>query len=113
MTLFQDNRVIITISIPLMEFTQRYELFQATSLPAPLLGTARSEQKELLAYYKLESKKISNDQELIQSSYLAVNPERTQYILLDEDHAFKCNDPTLKICNVKNQSETLISERAV
>ena len=89
MTLFQDNRVIITINIPLMEFTQRYELFQAVSLPAPLLGTARSEKKEFLAYYKLEA------------SYLVVNPERTKYILLYEDHAFKCSDHTLKICSVK------------
>ena len=89
MTLFQDNRVIITINIPLMEFTQQYELFKAISLPAPLLGTRRSKGKELLAYYKLEA------------SYLAVDPGRTRYILLDEDHAFQCSDPTLKICNVK------------
>ena len=89
MTIFQDNRVIITINIPLMEFTQRYDLFQAISLPAPLLGTARSEEKELLAYYKLEA------------SYLAVNPSKTQFILLDEEHALQCSDPTLKICNVR------------
>ena len=89
MTLFQDNRVIITINIPLMEFTQQYELFKAISLPAPLLGTRCSKGIELLAYYKLEA------------SYLAVDPGRTRYILLDEDHAFQCSDPTLKICNVK------------
>ena len=89
LTLFQNNRVIITIDIPLMEFTQRYELYKAISLPAPLLGTARAEKKELLAYYKLES------------SYLAVNPERTQYILLNEGQAIQCSDPMLKICNIK------------
>ncbi|MCG8033766.1 MAG: envelope fusion protein [Candidatus Thiodiazotropha taylori] len=89
MTLFQDNRVIITINIPLIEFTRRFDLFHAISLPAPLLGTPRAQKKELLAYYKLEA------------SYLAVNPEKTQFILLDEDHAFQCSDPTLKICNVK------------
>lgn len=89
MTLFQDNRVIVTINIPLMEFTQRFDLFKAISLPAPLLGTTRFEKKELLAYYKLEA------------SYLAVNPSKTQFILLDEDHALQCSDPTLKICNVK------------
>ena len=47
MTLFQDNRVLITINTPLMEFTKCYELFQAISLPALLLGTARSEKKYL------------------------------------------------------------------
>ena len=57
-------------------------------LLALLLGTACSERNKLLAYYKLEA------------SYLAVNPERTQYILVDEDHTFKCSHPTLKICNV-------------
>ena len=72
-----------------MEFTQRYDLFQAISLPVPLLGTARSEEKELLAYYKLEA------------SYLAVNPSKTQFILLDEEHALQCSDPTLKIGNVR------------
>ncbi|MEW8545669.1 MAG: hypothetical protein AB2693_19280 [Candidatus Thiodiazotropha sp.] len=88
-TLFEDNHVIITTNIPLIEFTQRFDVFKAYSLPVPLLGTTPGDKKELLAYYRLES------------SYLAVNPERTKYILLDEDHAFQCSGPDLKICNIK------------
>ena len=88
-TLFEDNHVIITIYVPLVELTQSYEVFKAYSLPVPLIGSTLHRKKELLAYYKLES------------SYLAINPERTKYILLNDEHAYQCIDPTLRICNVK------------
>ena len=46
--------------------------------------------KKLLAYYKLES------------NYLAINSDRSQYILLTETQVKDCVQSGLQICNVKS-----------
>ena len=58
----------------------------------PLLGRTRvdKDDKKLLAYYKLES------------NYLAINSDRSQYILLTETPVKDCVQSGLQICNVKS-----------
>ena len=58
----------------------------------PLLGRTRvdKDDKKLLAYYKLES------------NYLAINSDRSQYILLTETQVKDCVQSGLQICNVKS-----------
>ena len=57
----------------------------------PLLGRTRvdKDDKKLLTYYKLES------------NYLAINSDRSQYILLTETQVKDCVQSGLQICNVK------------
>ena len=58
----------------------------------PLLGRTRvdKDDKKLLAYYKLES------------NYLAINSDRSQYISLTETQVKDCVQSGLQICNVKS-----------
>ena len=57
-----------------MEYSQKFDIFHAYSLLVRLLCRTRvdKDDKKLLAYYKLES------------NYLAINSDRSQYILLTE-----------------------------
>ena len=63
-----------------MEYSQQFDIFRAYSLPVLLLGRTRvdKDDKKLLAYYKLES------------NYLAINSDRSQYILLTETQVKDC-----------------------
>ena len=73
--IFDDKHIINSIKIPLVEYSQQFDIFRAYSLPVPLLGRTRvdNDDKKLLAYYKLKS------------NYLAINSDRSQYISLTEN----------------------------
>ena len=90
--IFDGKHIIISIRVPLVEYSQQFDIFRAYSLPVPLLGRTRvdKDDKKLLAYYKLES------------NYLAINSDRSQYILLTETQVKDCVQSGLQICNVKS-----------
>ena len=90
--IFDGKHIIILIRVPLVEYSQQFEIFRAYSLPVPLLGRTRvdKDDKKLLAYYKLES------------NYMAINSDRSQYILLTETQVKDCVQSGLQICNVKS-----------
>ena len=92
MTYFDGKHIIISIRVPLVQYSQQFNIFRAYSLPVPLLGTTRvdKDDKKLLAYYKLEF------------NYLAINSDRSQYILLTETQVKDCVQSGLQICNVKS-----------
>ena len=73
--IFDGKHIIISIKIPLVEYSQQFNIFCAYSLPVPLLGRTRvdNDDKKLLAYYKLES------------NYLVINSDRSHYILLTDN----------------------------
>ena len=90
--IFDGKHIMISIKVPLVEYSQQYDLFRAYSLPVPLLGRTRvgDGDKRLLAYYKLES------------DYLAINSDRSNYVLLTENQVQRCGQSGLKICNIKS-----------
>ena len=90
--IFDGKHIIISIRVPLVEYSQQFDIFRAYSLPVPLLGRTRvgKDDKKLLAYYKLEP------------NYLANNSDRSQYILLTETQVKDCVQSGLQICNVKS-----------
>lgn len=89
--IFDGKRIIITVKIPLVEYSQQFDIFRAYSLPVPLLGRDKNhpEERDMLAYYKLES------------DYLAINSERSQYILMNENDVQQCLNTGMGICNIK------------
>jgi hypothetical protein len=91
-TIFDGNHIIITTFIPLVEYSYQFDIFQAYSLPVPLVNRQEVENnnKDLLAYYKLESE------------FVAINSDRSKYILLSRSQVSECNEAGLKICNIRN-----------
>ena len=73
-TFMENNRTIIIIPIPLIDYTKQMDLYKVYNLPLPISTVYQVNNKtqtEMLTYYKLES------------DYIAINPERTQYMLLN------------------------------
>ena len=93
--IFDGKQIIISIRVPLVEYSQQFDIFRAYSLPMPLLGRTRvdKEDKKLLAYYKL----------------LAYNLIIWQSTLIDHSIFYltgtqvkDCVQSGLQICNVKS-----------
>ena len=90
--IFDGRHIVITVKVPLAEYSHKFDIFRAYSLPVPLLDRTKGKPRarELLAYYKLES------------NYLAINSERTQYILMNENEVQLCKESGMQICNIKS-----------
>ena len=74
-TTLENNRILITFRISLIDMYARMELFKIHSLPIPFPNSNRS---HVLAKYSIEEAAI------------AINPERTTYALLDYDDMKAC-----------------------
>ena len=76
----EGDKIIVLINIPLLDASNDFEIFEAHSLPLPLQETENGEKvtRDVLAEYKLEAKAI------------AVNKERTKYVLLEENEVRQC-----------------------
>ena len=90
--IFDGRHIVITVKVPLAEYSHKFDIFRAYSLPVPMLDRTKGKPRarELLAYYKLES------------NYLAINSERTQYILMNENEVQLCKESGMQICNIKS-----------
>ena len=91
-TLMEDNKILIILTIPLIDYTKQMDLYKVYNLPLPMSTVYppnNETQTELLAYYKLESQ------------YLAINPERTQYMLLDQNDRDICKTGFSKLCTLR------------
>jgi hypothetical protein len=70
-TTFLDNKILIIISIPLLDQSDVYEIYHAYNLPLPLQrhGT-NNDVYDIVAQYQIEA------------NTLAINKERTKCVLL-------------------------------
>ena len=91
-TLMEDNRIIIIVPIPLIDYSKKMELFKVYNMPLPLntvFMTNNNTQTEMLTYYKLEA------------DYLAINAERTQYMILDQKERDTCHLSFPGLCAIR------------
>ncbi|MCG7882404.1 MAG: methyl-accepting chemotaxis protein [Candidatus Thiodiazotropha endolucinida] len=91
-TLMEDKKIIIIIPIPLIDYSQQMDLYKVYNLPLPISTVYRSKNKtetEMLTYYTLESE------------YIAINPERTQYMLLNQHDRDICKVGFPKLCTMR------------
>ena len=82
-SLMLDNKIIIVMNIPLIDYTNKMELYRAISLPLPNLymspDEGKEEDKSMLASYKLET------------SVFAIDKNRVKYSVLSENEAIRCS----------------------
>ena len=87
-TLMDRSQILIVTEIPLIDYNQRFELYQAQALPSPFIGNATIKGADLIAYYKLENE------------FFAINNERTRYLFLNEQQANSCIGPFMHLCRI-------------
>ena len=86
-SIFEQNRVLIMIKVPLISVGKRINIFKVTNLPLPNSEMLQSNDKNsdnlhMIAKYELES------------DYIAVNREKTLYMLLNRNNECLNSDPT-------------------
>ena len=90
-TLIDPTRIIIVIPVPLMDALNRFRLYNVFNIPTTMPLQSNSEKCaacNFVAKYKLES------------SALAVNPEMSKYVLLNENDVRSCTHPFYNQCQL-------------
>ena len=88
----EENKIIVLINIPLLDASNDFEIFEAHSLPVPMQEKVNDEKvtRDILAEYELEAKAI------------AVDKERTKYILLNADEVQQCTGSLASHCAMRS-----------
>ena len=85
--IIEDNKLIVVISIPLLDADEKYQLYQVHNLAYPdPFGTPES---SMTALYRLES------------DAFMVNTYRTEYVLLTRNELYACSQSEGHYCNAK------------
>lgn len=83
-TLLENRKLLILMSIPLLDRESVFEIYQVINLPMPY---PRGDQGSgMVARYKMETE------------YIALNPGRTKFMLLTAEEARKCRNDDLGAC---------------
>ena len=83
-TLIKDQQFVTLVNLPLLELNSLFEVYQIHNIPVPYLDT------KMTAKYELETTTI------------AVNAPRTQYILLTETDLARCSNPATNFCTLRS-----------
>ena len=99
-TLFDDNRMLMIVDIPLVNFLQRLQIFKAYNLPVshPEMyanQTSHGIRKHLTAYYDIET------------DVIGIDPARTKYVLLHKEEAKNCIESRSKFCQITSPTYPL------
>ena len=81
---------LVVASVPLIDSDNKFEIHNIINSQLPFYDSnlTGSLQPNFVAKYKLET------------SALAINPERTKYMILEADDFVHCITPLLEYCNV-------------
>ena len=83
-TLIENDKLLILMSVPLLDRDSIFEIYQVINLP---ITYSRTDQRMgAVARYRLETECI------------ALNLARTKFMMLPEEEASKCKADALRIC---------------
>lgn len=91
-TYLEESKILVVLSIPLLDRKERYEIYKVHNLPVPLHNTTLTNQNapDMVARYELES------------DALMINVDRTKYALLTSDEYLTCSSNHVTACDPKN-----------
>ena len=89
-TILENDKIIVMINIPLLDYNGEFDVFQAHSIPVPLHQNKSSELPDMVAKYNIEY------------SGLLINKDRSQYALLTPEELHTCGNTAIKYCSPKN-----------
>lgn len=91
--LLERDLFVVIISIPLVDSQKQFEVYEVTSLQLPhdpKTTPALQNSPHMAAYYDLETTAI------------AVNTERTQFVILNREEFMKCNLVLVPFCDIRS-----------
>ena len=86
--MLDDNKVYTIFAVPLINVQEKFTIYKAHNLPFPFIHNSSSMTHTLVAVRDLESQ------------YIAVNPARTNYMLLKPADVQQCLHHSLKFCTL-------------
>ena len=90
-TVMQDKRILIVITVPILEHANEYEIYKVINLPLPLRnGKMSTVQDGLTAHYSVEA------------HALAIDRERTKFVMLTDHELEACSKEVLKFCAINS-----------
>lgn len=87
-TALDGNHIYTVVSVPLLDENSKYEIFKVHNLPLPMNSTFEKLNAGMIAKYSLESQAI------------AVNGDKTRYVLLNDMELHQCANPFQKFCKI-------------
>ena len=103
-TVMEGRHLVTYIKLPLLDGHSKFEVYQTFNLPVPLtkqdpnsnkIQEKPNDSSALVAKYRLENE------------MLAVNTDRTKYVLLSANELQKCTDPVRAFCEIKSPIYTM------
>ena len=93
-TILDKSMFLVVVNLPLIDRDHKFEIYQIINSPLPYHDPKldAEQQPKFSARYKLES------------MALAINPEKTNYMILDQVELAHCSTPLLDYCKVKSSS---------
>ena len=91
-TILSRGMFLVVVLVPLLDRDNKFEIYNVINSQLPFYDSnlTVSLQPNFVAKYKLET------------SLLAINPERTKYMILEADGLVHCSTQLLGYCNVKS-----------
>ena len=89
-TVFDENKIIVIINIPLVDADGQYDLYQIFNVPLPFNDTQNTNSESVVALYDLEA------------THIAVAPAWNRFVVLRPDEVAQCNSPGNNICELRS-----------
>ena len=85
------DKILIVISLPLLDLNGEFKIYKAISIPLPLpiASTGNSKLSDMVATYDLETPNFM------------INIQRTSYALLSPVETQRCNDQLVNFCTLE------------
>ena len=94
---FENDRILVVINVPLINRGTQFEVFKIYNVAIPSVAISKQlplrEQlgnRHLVANYKLEA------------TALAINQQRTDFVIMSEEEAKLCSNPLVSFCKFKS-----------
>ena len=91
-TILDEDKFFVIVSVPLLDRETKFEIYRVYNTPLPYYKKSIPTElhPDIFIQYRLES------------SALAINAEKTKYMLLNSDELNHCSTPLLSYCSVRS-----------
>ena len=90
--ILDEDKFLVIVSVPLLDRETTFEIYKVFNAPLPYYNQSipTELQPDIVVQYRLET------------SALAINAEKTKYMLLNSDELNHCSTPLLSYCSVRS-----------
>ena len=103
-TVLDEDKILVIVSVPLLDRNTTFEIYKVCNAPLPYYNQSipAQLQPDIVAQYKIET------------FALAINAEKTKYMLLNSDELNHCSTSLLSYCSIHSSVfPVTLSERCI